>query len=102
MYVIVCLMQVLLPLPNHVEYISKKEVCLRLGISIKTLERHMGRGIIPYYKRGTSRRASVYFKWGEVVRAYEAFKVRETPDRKSISSSSHPEKRKGARFTISH
>ncbi|MGA9776768.1 MAG: helix-turn-helix domain-containing protein [Verrucomicrobiia bacterium] len=47
-------------------YISKAEVAARLGMTARTIEHWMQRGIIPYLKIGRGRRATVLFKWAEI------------------------------------
>jgi excisionase family DNA binding protein len=43
-------------------FISKPEVAQRLGKEVRTVDRWMERGLLPYYKIGRS----VAFKWSEV------------------------------------
>ncbi|MGH7989736.1 MAG: helix-turn-helix transcriptional regulator [Limisphaerales bacterium] len=47
-------------------YISKAEVAARLGMTARTIEHWMQRGIIPYLKIGKGRRATVLFKWADI------------------------------------
>ncbi len=47
-------------------YISKTEVAVRLGMTARTIEHWMRRGIIPYLKIGKGRRATVLFKWADI------------------------------------
>ena len=47
-------------------YISKAEVAARLGMTARTIEHWMQRGIIPYLKIGRGRRATVLFKWADI------------------------------------
>lgn len=47
-------------------FISKTEVATRLGMTPRTIEHWMQRGIIPYLKIGKGRRATVLFKWADV------------------------------------
>jgi excisionase family DNA binding protein len=47
-------------------YISKTEVADRLGMTARTIEHWMQRGIIPYLKIGKGRRATVLFKWADI------------------------------------
>jgi excisionase family DNA binding protein len=43
-------------------YIGKPEVVKRLGMSLRTVDDWMKRGLLPYYKLGHS----VLFKWSEI------------------------------------
>jgi excisionase family DNA binding protein len=43
-------------------YIGKPEVTQRLGMSMRTVDDWMKRGLLPYYKLGRS----VLFKWSEI------------------------------------
>jgi excisionase family DNA binding protein len=52
-------------LPEN-NYISKTEVAVRLGMTARTIEHWMQRGIIPYLKIGKGRRATVLFKWSDI------------------------------------
>lgn len=45
-------------------FIDKREVCRRLGVSVRTVELWMRQGFLPYYKLGNS----VRFKWSEIER----------------------------------
>ena len=45
-------------------FINKKELALRLGKHLRTVDEWMKRGILPYYKIGRS----VQFIWTEVQR----------------------------------
>ena len=47
-------------------FISKTEVATRLGMTPRTIEHWMQRGIIPYLKIGKGRRATVLFKWTDI------------------------------------
>ena len=47
-------------------FISKTEVATRLGMTARTIEHWMQRGIIPYLKIGKGRRATVLFKWSDI------------------------------------
>ena len=47
-------------------FISKTEVATRLGMTARTIEHWMRRGIIPYLKIGKGRRATVLFKWADI------------------------------------
>ena len=47
-------------------YISKTEVAARLGMTARTIEHWMARGIIPHLKIGRGRRATVLFKWADI------------------------------------
>lgn len=47
-------------------FISKTEVATRLGMTARTIEHWMQRGIIPYLKIGKGRRATVRFKWADI------------------------------------
>ena len=47
-------------------FVSKKEVATRLGMTARTIEHWMQRGIIPYLKIGKGRRATVLFKWADI------------------------------------
>ena len=47
-------------------FISKPEVAARLGMTVRTIEHWMQRGIIPYLKIGRGRRATVLFKWADI------------------------------------
>jgi excisionase family DNA binding protein len=47
-------------------YISKTEVAVRLGMTARTIEHWMQRGILPYLKIGQGRRATVLFKWADI------------------------------------
>ena len=55
------------PLKRAVEcFISQTEVATRLGMTARTIEHWMQRGIIPYLKIGRGRRATVLFKWADI------------------------------------
>ena len=47
-------------------FITKTEVATRLGMTARTIEHWMQRGIIPYLKIGKGRRATVRFKWADI------------------------------------
>jgi len=47
-------------------FISKTEVAARLGMTPRTIEHWMRRGVIPYLKIGKGRRATVLFKWTDI------------------------------------
>jgi excisionase family DNA binding protein len=53
-------------IPAGERYLSKVEVAARLGMTARTIEHWMQRGIIPYFKIGKGRRATVLFKWAEI------------------------------------
>jgi excisionase family DNA binding protein len=53
-------------IPAGERYLSKMEVAARLGMTARTVEHWMRRGIIPYVKIGKGRRATVLFKWAEI------------------------------------
>ena len=53
------------PRPDE-HFISKAEVAVRLGMTARTVEHWMQRGIIPYLKIGRGRRATVLFKWPDI------------------------------------
>ncbi len=53
-------------IPAGERYLSKMEVAARLGMTVRTVEHWMRRGIIPYVKIGKGRRATVLFKWAEI------------------------------------
>jgi excisionase family DNA binding protein len=53
-------------IPVGERYLSKMEVAARLGMTVRTVEHWMRRGIIPYVKIGKGRRATVLFKWAEI------------------------------------
>ena len=53
-------------IPVGERYLSKMEVAARLGMTARTVEHWMRRGIIPYVKIGKGRRATVLFKWAEI------------------------------------
>lgn len=53
-------------IPLGERYLSKMEVAARLGMTVRTVEHWMRRGIIPYVKIGKGRRATVLFKWAEI------------------------------------
>ena len=52
--------------PAGERYLSKPEVAARLGMTARTIEHWMARGIIPYLKIGRGRRATVLFKWADI------------------------------------
>ena len=54
------------PIPASERYLSKMEVAARLGMTARTIEHWMARGIIPYLKIGRGRRATVLFKWADI------------------------------------
>jgi excisionase family DNA binding protein len=54
------------PIPAGERYLSKTEVAARLGMTARTIEHWMQRGIIPYLKIGKGRRATVLFKWTDI------------------------------------
>ena len=47
-------------------FISKTQVAERLGMTARTIEHWMARGIIPHLKIGKGRRATVLFKWADI------------------------------------
>jgi len=53
-------------IPAGERYLSKMEVAERLGMTARTIEHWMQRGIIPYLKIGKGRRATVLFKWADI------------------------------------
>jgi excisionase family DNA binding protein len=53
-------------IPASERYLSKMEVAARLGMTARTIEHWMARGIIPYLKIGRGRRATVLFKWADI------------------------------------
>ena len=53
-------------IPPGERYLSKMEVAARLGMTVRTVEHWMRRGIIPYVKIVKGRRATVLFKWAEI------------------------------------
>jgi len=53
-------------IPAGERYLSKTEVAERLGMTARTIEHWMQRGIIPYLKIGKGRRATVLFKWADI------------------------------------
>ncbi len=53
-------------IPAGERYLSKTEVAKRLGMTARTIEHWMQRGIIPYLKIGKGRRATVLFKWADI------------------------------------
>lgn len=53
-------------IPAGERYLSKMEVAARLGMTARTIEHWMQRGIIPYIKIGRGRRATVLFKWADI------------------------------------
>ena len=55
-----------LAIPAGERYLSKPEVAARLGMTARTIEHWMARGIIPYLKIGRGRRATVLFKWADI------------------------------------
>lgn len=48
------------------DYISKADVAVRLGKSVRTVEYWMHIGYIPHIKLGKGRRATVLFKWADI------------------------------------
>jgi hypothetical protein len=54
------------PIPAGERYLSKLEVAARFGMTARTIEHWMRRGIIPYLKIGKGRRATVLFKWTDI------------------------------------
>jgi excisionase family DNA binding protein len=42
------------------------EVAARFGMTARTIEHWMRRGVIPYLKIGKGRRATVLFKWTDI------------------------------------
>jgi excisionase family DNA binding protein len=53
--------------PNPADcFISKADVAVRLGKTVRTVEQWMMRGVIPFIKIGKGRRATVLFKWGDI------------------------------------
>jgi excisionase family DNA binding protein len=53
-------------IPAGERYLSKSEVAERFGMTARTIEHWMQRGIIPYLKIGKGRRATVLFKWVDI------------------------------------
>ncbi len=53
-------------IPSNERYLTKMEVAARLGMTARTIEHWMARGIIPYLKIGRGRRATVLFKWADI------------------------------------
>ena len=53
-------------------FLLKGEVAARLRKQKRTVERWMARGIIPFIKIGKGRRATVLFRWEDVVNALKA------------------------------
>ena len=53
-------------IPADERYLSKSEVAERLGMTARTIEHWMARGILPHLKIGKGRRATVLFKWKDV------------------------------------
>jgi excisionase family DNA binding protein len=53
-------------IPASERYLSKSEVAERFGMTARTIEHWMQRGIIPYLKIGKGRRATVLFKWADI------------------------------------
>jgi hypothetical protein len=47
-------------------FISKADVAVRLGKTVRTVEQWMLRGVIPFIKIGKGRRATVLFKWNDI------------------------------------
>jgi excisionase family DNA binding protein len=54
------------PIPAGERYLSKLEVAARFGMTARTIEHWMRRGVIPYLKIGKGRRATVLFKWTDI------------------------------------
>lgn len=47
-------------------FISKVDVAVRLGKTVRTVEQWMMRGVISFIKIGKGRRATVLFKWSDI------------------------------------
>ena len=52
--------------PSVPDYISKVDVALRFGKSVRTIEQWMHNGYLPHIKLGKGRRATVLFKWADI------------------------------------
>lgn len=55
------------------EYLLKPEAAELLRINVRTLERYMQDGIIPYIKIGSGRRASVRFRREDIAAKLDRF-----------------------------
>ena len=53
-------------IPEGERYLSKLEVAARFGMTARTIEHWMARGVIPHFKIGKGRRATVLFKWTDI------------------------------------
>lgn len=52
-------------------WLSKRQVCLILGISSATLDRYKAKGVIPYYKISDYKSGKVRFKEKDVLEFLE-------------------------------
>ena len=56
------------------EWLSRKETCEMLGVTLMTLSRYMKAGRIPYYKNGTSKSSRTRFLKKDVIKFIEKTK----------------------------
>ena len=59
-------------IPQSEGYLLKGEVAARLRKQPRTIERWMRDGILPFLKLGKGRRATVLFRWPDIVAALQA------------------------------
>ena len=48
------------------KFLEKPEVCALLGITTRTVDNYMKRGILPYIKFGSAKQAQVRFKLSDI------------------------------------
>jgi excisionase family DNA binding protein len=63
------------PTTEAIKWLSRKDACKFLGISMPTLNRYMQAGRIPFYKNGTAKSSRTRFLQQDLIKFLDKTKV---------------------------